>query len=757
MEFRTGNFDIAKEKFEKALVYSKNINDSLLIAVNLNDIGAALYSKGLYPEATKFYLDALSIRESKNNERGMMIGYNNLGIVYKKNKEIDKAIEYYNNALKIAKRLDDKGRMTSFYNNIGSLYYEVNEFSKSEKFFQKGLQIALKLGDKSRIAQLYYAIGALHSKMKNYKKAIADLENATNLYESIGEKPGVAMCWAELGNAYVNSGSVDKGITYLEKSEVLAEEIGFVQVTEEEILEKMMNAFVIKGDYKKAFDYQKKYIELKDITRSQEKTNAILDLQAKYEAEFMAKEKQTQIDLLDKQKAIERNKLYLLVAGIMFLFIVAGLSIWYNFLKRSANQKLNLQKEEISIKNNELEKTNEDLKEAKIFAEKAANAKEEFLSTMSHEIRTPLNAVLGMTSLLLDEDPRADQLENLETLQFSANNLLTLINDILDFSKIESGRIDFEKVSFDLDRLLSDIVESFNFSKKNSNIDIILNQHEIPFELIGDTTRLTQIFTNLIGNAVKFTKKGHVKIISTLLSQDECFAKFRFAVEDTGIGIPNHRLDAIFDSFSQADTNTTRLYGGTGLGLAITKRLVEMHDSKVMVESEVGVGTVFYFDIVFPISEQQKRESRPSQTSLALNGLEGVRILLAEDNKINQLVAKKILAKWKVSIDVAENGIEAVDMHKKNDYDIILMDIHMPEMDGYEATEVIRKLNDQAKREIPIIALTASAFSSVAKKTTLVGMNDHVGKPFKPEELFQKMMFHLTASRMENTIEVADI
>ncbi len=742
LEYKAGNFDNAKTQFEKALSYSNTIKDSLLIAVNLNDIGAAMYSQGQYPEATKYYLEALAIREDMNNERGMMIGYNNLGIVYKKNHNIEKAIEYYNNGLQIAKSLDDKVRITSFYNNIGSLYYEMNELDKAEKFFSNGLQIALKLKDKSRIAQFYYAIGALHNKMKHFDKAIKELKKAVNLFEAIGEKPGVSMCLVELGSAYVNAGSVDVGLSYLQQSEAMASDIGYVQVTEEEIFEKMIHAYVAKGDYEKAFNYQNKYLQIKEKTRSKEKTNAILDLQAKYEAKFRTKEQQQKIALLDREKALERNKLYFLLAGVFFLLFVAGVLFWYNVLKQKANHAL--------------EQTNEELKEAKVFAEKAANAKEEFLSTMSHEIRTPLNAVLGMTNLLLDEQPRPDQMEYLETLQFSANNLLTLINDILDFSKIESGRIDFEDISFDVERLLSDIVESFKFSRKNSSIDIVLDQDEIPFELIGDTTRLTQIFTNLIGNAVKFTKKGHVKIISKLISHDEQFATMRFAVEDTGIGIPSHRLEAIFDSFSQADTDTTRLYGGTGLGLAITKRLVEMHGSKVMVESVVGEGTTFYFEVVFPISQQEKKEFRPSQTSLALNGLEGVRILLAEDNKINQLVARKILAKWKVEIDVAENGLEAIELLKHNDYEIILMDIHMPKMDGYEATKLIRQMEDKTKSNIPIIALTASAFSSVAKKTTLVGMNDHVGKPFKPEELFQKMMHHLAnARKAKNVIGIA--
>ncbi len=376
----------------------------------------------------------------------------------------------------------------------------------------------------------------------------------------------------------------------------------------------------------------------------------------------------------------------------------------------------------------------EELKQAKLEAERASEAKAQFLSTMSHEIRTPLNSVIGMSNLLLSEDPKPDQIENLRALTFGAQNLMALVNDILDFSKIEAGGIKFESTNFSLHQLLKNVCESFKVLAKDKDIQIMLEQESsLPEFVKGDPTRLSQILNNIVGNAIKFTHKGHVKIKAAVIADKNKNARIRFSIEDTGIGIPKDKQEIIFESFSQASSATTRKYGGTGLGLAITRKLVDLQMGNLQLDSEPGKGTTFHIDLDFEIVKKEKSEDKPDTEEIS--DLEGYHILLVEDNKMNQLVAGKFLGKWKASFDIAENGIEAVESVLKNRYDLILMDLHMPEMDGYEATQKIRAMENE-KRNTPIIALSASTGPGAEEKMEQTGMNGFVAKPFNPKDLF---------------------
>jgi len=290
---------------------------------------------------------------------------------------------------------------------------------------------------------------------------------------------------------------------------------------------------------------------------------------------------------------------------------------------------------------------------------------------------------------------------------------------------------------------LISVLETFKISKSKESVDIILEEQleGLSHQVKGDPTRLTQIFTNLLGNALKFTEKGHVKLIAKISKLTSKEVTIYFAVEDTGIGIPKEKFDHIFQSFTQAADDTTRLYGGTGLGLSITKNLVELHKSSIQLKSKVGVGSSFAFEVVFPLGKpivKQGSGRRTIENNLSIKeGLENRRILLAEDNKINQLVAKKILAKWKVHLDIANDGLEVLEHLQTKDYDLILMDIQMPNMNGYEATNAIRALNNE-KANIPIIALTASDYS-IAMNIKNSGMNDFLTKPFNPNDLHTRI------------------
>jgi PAS domain S-box-containing protein len=392
---------------------------------------------------------------------------------------------------------------------------------------------------------------------------------------------------------------------------------------------------------------------------------------------------------------------------------------------------------------------------------RAQKAKEQFLANMSHEIRTPINGISGMINLLSETTSEEERQQYLNAIKNSTESLKVIINDILDLSVIESGKLRFEIIGFNIKYQLSAVLDTFLYTSKEKGIDLnYLIAPEVPSVLLGDPSRLNQILINLIGNAIKFTHVGEIKINVSLDKENGRFSYVKFQVSDTGVGIPDDKILHIFDSFTQADASVTRRYGGTGLGLTIVKQIVELQNGTINVESKENQGTIFTFIIPYETG-QTKDLIHPHKSSefkeIVKHSFKNLKILLVEDNDINRLYATNILKKWDCIVEGAENGYIGVEKLKNADYDIVLMDVQMPIMDGYEATRKIRQSLDSTKREIPIIALTANAIKGDNEKCFQVGMNDYLSKPFHPEALYKVISKHVNKNQLEANSNKEDI
>ena len=403
-------------------------------------------------------------------------------------------------------------------------------------------------------------------------------------------------------------------------------------------------------------------------------------------------------------------------------------------------EKIEVQQESIISKNQELEQKNIELQQAKARAEETSEAKSKFLSVMTHELRTPLNAVIGTAHLLSLNNPRPEQFEELKILRFSAENLLALINNILDFNKLDSGKVGLEQIEFNLKNLIEEIISTLNIGAKQKKLELISKIEErLPDNLIGDPLRLMQILNNLVGNALKFTKEGSVIIDLKLNSQYKDEVLIDFSVTDTGIGMSEETMNMIFQPFVQGSPETTRKYGGTGLGLVIISKLLELFGSKIQVKSEIDVGSCFYFSILFKSGSSLSSELKAKDAAYEFTKFNRQRILVVEDNKMNKLIAEKFLTDWNLDVETSEDGLAAVQKIKTEPFDLVLMDLQMPEMDGYQAAMIIRQLAIEPYITIPIIALSAAQKSDVLEIIFQSGMNDFISKPFNPVELHKKI------------------
>lgn len=479
---------------------------------------------------------------------------------------------------------------------------------------------------------------------------------------------------------------------------------------------------------KKSHDYLKEHMEIKDSLSilSNQKLDAN-DYQEFKESERMKALEQMTKENEAQQKTNKFVKLISILAiALISILSLLSLSLYKNNIIRTRSNEL-------------LQEKNIELQMAKEKAEKASKARAEFLSTVSHELRTPLNAINGITHLLIEDNPKQTQLHYLNSLKFSGNYLLTFINEILEINRIDSSNIEIEYIDFNLKQLLADIQNSMNeIAAKNNNQFTLEIDNNIPEIVLGDPTKLSQIFINLINNALKFTKNGEVTVIAKLVDQGSDFSRINFEIRDTGIGIPEEKQETIFDSFAQGSIEINRKYGGTGLGLTIVKKLVDLLGGEIGLKSEVGVGTSFAFELNLHNGSQELQPEKPVLYSDAI--LEGKNILVVEDNKINQMVTKKMLENKGMKCKIVDNGEEAIEvMRAENNFDLVLMDVHLPGINGTIATQNIREFETQK----PIIALTAISLNENREMLLSFGMTDVITKPFDPENFYRVIALNL--------------
>jgi PAS domain S-box-containing protein len=435
---------------------------------------------------------------------------------------------------------------------------------------------------------------------------------------------------------------------------------------------------------------------------------------------------------MEQQKHINNIELYFKTKDGHAIPTIVSVSQLYD--NRSQKNGILVVAKDITIE----KQVQEELRRAKEFAESANVAKSRFLANMSHEIRTPLNGILGLSEIMLGEEVDETHRNYLEIIRTSGKNLTQLINDILDFSKIESGKLNLEKIPFNFTEVMRSNLHPYKFLAEQKGLTLNYSiDNTIPKVIIGDPTRISQIIINLVGNAIKFTDEGTIDIVFSTVRSDGHEIVIQGIVKDSGIGIPKEKEGLIFQSFTQADDSVTRKYGGTGLGLSIVKSLLQQMEGDITVQSPVDAtlkrGTAFTFTLKLSLPTPQVKTPAVADNGIQLSFNRPMRILVVDDNKVNLLVARKMLRKLGADVTTAENGYQAIDMVKANDYDLVFMDIQMPEIDGYDTTSEIRKMAYTK----PIVALSANAYSDHIQNSINAGMNGHLQKPFNEKQIFE--------------------
>ena len=760
------DYENAMKYFVESLSIRNTLNDEKGVATSKNHIGQVFFLQEDMDSALKNLTDALQIRNKITDFEGAAETHENLGHVYLHNKTYGKAREHFGQAMELRVEMEQLPEAAQLASQMGKIASDMGDSDSALAYYNQSLDLNSSIQDVASISNDFNNIALVYwnqaktsafDREELLEEALEANESAFKIRVELEDNISLAETYQNFGSIYTAMGDNNNAVKYLEKSVELLRQIGAEPGTQN-IYQNISLAYQDLGDFKNAYKYQMAYANNKEIIFNKEKSTALLELTTKYDSQFAAEKQKQKIADLEKEQAFSTRMRYFLMALVGLGLLLMG--VLYNSyrlkkrdnnLLRAKNEEIESQKVEIHAKNAELNEKNESLdvlnqmlvKEMadRESIEQSSFARERFLATMSHEMRTPMNIIIGLTHLLLSENPREDQIDHLRTLQFSANNLVVFINDVLDFSKIEAGKLTLESREFNAHDILKEIGRRFELPSRDKELGLNCRfDKKIPEVLLGDPARMNQILTNLVSNAIKFTHKGRVDVDIQLDELNKSEATLKLVVQDTGSGIDPAKLDEMFRKFSStSNEDLFEGYASSGLGLAITKRLIDLQNGRIEVNSVPGKGTTFTVFLPYKVIHVDKNAPKKAATPKDYSDLVGNKVLLVEDNKINQLVVAKMLRKLGMEVITADDGLEALDAYSNQYFDLVLMDIQMPKMDGYRTTAEIRKSSDPRKRDVPIIALTASAFLTEKEKAKLFGMNDHVGKPFGPDDLLEKI------------------
>ncbi|APG60039.1 tetratricopeptide repeat-containing hybrid sensor histidine kinase/response regulator [Christiangramia salexigens] len=684
---------------------AKRTKQPYFIAKGFNSLGHAYLDLKDSARARKNYTFGLEYAEKSENDTLLMRSYNYLGNIYSEIPSTRaKGINYYNKVIEVAKKIGDSTELLIPRANIGWTYLDTGQYDKAYPYLKQCLTVVDTLtreysefGTNSFKSQLYM----LHGRYYSYKAKYDSAGYFFNKSLRLAVKDSLILPAAEAYHAY---------------AEMLAK----------------------KGDYEEAYKAQEKYNEYSEAVFEGEKVKQMEIANARFnlneyrkDLEIAKREQRYQDQIISKSK---EKVVVMVLSSLVLMFILFFLN------------KVNRDRKKLIL---ELKDKNKKFKGAKEEAERLSRLKTRFFSTVSHEIRTPLYGVIGLTSLLLEDKGLKKHQSDLRSLKFSADYLLALINDVLQMNKMESNEVKLENVSFNFHDLINSIVTSFDFTRvQNKNQIHVDIDRNISANLIGDPVRLSQVLMNLVGNAMKFTERGNIYITAIQKELKDSYATIYFEIKDDGPGIPESKRKVIFEEFSQLEPSNYN-YQGTGLGLPIVKKLLSLFNSNIHLKSKVGEGSVFSFTIAFKEDRsKQEVKARIEDLNVDPESLSSRKILIVDDNRINQVVTKRILEKKDFQCYVAGDGKEAIKLVKENDYDLILMDVNMPGMTGMEACREIRKFNN----EVPVVALTAVEVEEIREEIQIAGMNDIIVKPYDVQQFFQILYKNLTSNRISQKV-----
>jgi signal transduction histidine kinase/CheY-like chemotaxis protein len=664
-----GEYESSLSMAEEAIKLFSEQMDEKGIADAKYSIAAVYYKTDNYHLGLVNLIDCIGIYKKFDDYHNLSKANKALGTIYEYFGDDKKAVKTYEAAIEAAKQAHDLNLESNAYNNLSGIYIKQNNIKKATELIESAINIKAATADKRGMAFSLYGRGKINLATRKFEQAELDFKAAIAIHHQMGENVGLGMAYHKMGSLYLQMNRLDKAKKTLEKGVQFSKKNNIAMVKYKCFL-LLYQLYKLEKDPVNALKYLELYHQEKDTVVNKQTLKIIENY-----------------ELITQMEAVE---------------------------KTAENQKAEIIKK-------------------KDIAEETARVKQEFLSTMSHEIRTPLNAVITIASLLSDRKDNKEEQHLVDTLKFSAHNLLLIINDFLDFTKLDAGKATLELGQHNIRNLLLNIKNTYKGLADEKGLGLSLSIASDVSEFYElDETKTSQIIGNLVTNAVKFTDYGNVEISIKTLNKGQDTDKLLFEVKDTGLGVDEKNLHTIFESFFQPRMITTRKAGGTGLGLAIVKKLVSLLGGTIFLNSKVGEGSNFYFEL------DLKRCSAPTvKVTHNADLLKGKNVLLAEDNSINAMLIRKVLTNWKMTSDLAQNGLEAVEKSKQKVFDFILMDIHMPEMDGFAATQIIHSPGNP-NLSTPIFALTADVTAETNEDYSL-WFNGFLHKPIEVNKIVEAL------------------